>query len=200
MTEPKKHDIVIKQGAKYQDAFHWYGGGKKCQAIENVTVGHPTIITATAHGLPTVSDTPISIMNVYGARNLNTGTMECDRVKATVIDADTFSVDVDTGYQRYKAGTGSFEWYQPKALSGYTAQMQIREQLEDVTPLISLSSQAGDIVISVQDARITFTIATAVTEQLDFSSGVYDLELIDTNGEATRLLEGNVTLSKEVTR
>ena len=200
MTEPKHWDIEIKQGAKFQEAFHWYGGGKKCQSIENVTVGHPTIITATAHGLPAVSNTPISIMNVQGARALNTGPNLCDRIEATYIDADTFSVDIDTGNQRYKAGTGSFEWHQPKALAGWSARMQIRDDINDDTPLVSLTSAAGDISISQQDARITFTIATAVTEGLDFVEGVYDLELVDPSDEATRVLEGTVTLSKEVTR
>lgn len=199
MTTPKVHDIVIKQGAQYQDAFHWYGE-LQCQSIENVQVGHPTLITITSHGMPAVSDTPIRIMNVKGARALNTGERECDRILATYVDANTFSVKVDTTHQRYKAGTGAIEWNIPKTLNGWSARMQIREDIDDETALVDLTSDDNEISISVLDARVTFTIATAITETLDFVEGVYDLELVDPNGEATRLLEGKVTLSKEVTR
>jgi hypothetical protein len=141
-------------------------------------------------------------MNIQGsARILNTGPLECDMVRATYIDADSFSVDIDTGTKVYRAGTGSFEWFQPKAgLTGWTARMQIRENITDTAPLVSLTSAAGDISINTTDGRVTFTIDTATTEGLDFTEGVYDLELVDPSGEATRLLEGVVTLNKEVTR
>ena len=200
MIEPKVHDIPIIQGSQFQLGFHWYGGGLSCAEIEAVTVGCPTIITITGHGLPSLSPTPIRIRNVQGARNLNTGNKDCDMILATYIDADNFSVKIDTTLQRYKAGTGSIEWYMPKALTGWTAEMQLREKIDDVTPLVSLTSGAGDITISLPDARIVFTIPTVTTEGLDFNEGVYDLELIDPAGEATRLLEGKATLSKEVTR
>jgi hypothetical protein len=78
--------------------------------------------------------------------------------------------------------------------------MQIRENITDTAPLVSLTSAAGDISINTTDGRVTFTIDTATTEGLDFTEGVYDLELVDPSGEATRLLEGVVTLNKEVTR
>jgi len=199
MLEPKIHDIEIKQGAQYQDAFHWYGGGKVCASIENVIVGCPTQITITGHTLPSVSKTPIRIRNVRGARDLNTGEQDCDMVEATWIDANTFSVDIDTGNQTYKAGSGSIEWFKPKVVTGYTARMQIREKLTDTVALVSLVSPA-DIVINVADAKITFTIDTTATTALDFIQGVYDLELVDPSGAATRLLQGKVTLNKEVTR
>jgi hypothetical protein len=200
MIIPKQYDIEIKQGSQYQDAFHWYGGGILCASIEDVTVGCPTIIKVTGHGLPAISETPIYIRNVRGARALNTGSLECDMIKALYDDVDNFSVKVDTGNQRYKAGSGSIEWYQPKDLTGWTARMQIREKIDDTAPLVSLTSGAGDITISLPDARIVFIIATSVTEELDFVEGVYDLELVDPAGEAKTLLEGKVTLRKEVTR
>ena len=200
MIEPKVHDLKIKQGSIYEEGFHWYGAGKVCAEIENVTVGCPTIIQITGHGLPSISDTPIHIRNVRGARDLNTGNTECDMILATYIDANSFSVDIDTGNQRYKAGSGSIEWYQPKNLTSWTAELQIREKIDDAAPLVALTSGAGDITISIPDARIVFTIATAITEGLDFVEGGYDLELENPAGEKTRVLEGKVFLSKEVTR
>ena len=200
MIVPKEHDIEIKQGSQFQDAFHWYGGGILCASIEAVTEGCPTIVQVTGHGLPSISETPIYIRNVRGARSLNSGSLECDMAKATYVDVDNFSVKVDTGNERYKSDSGSIEWYQPKDLTDWTARMQIREKIDDIAPLVSLTSDAGDIVISIPDARITFTIGTTTTEGLDFVEGVYDLELVDPAGEAITLLEGKVTLRKEVTR
>lgn len=200
MIQPKVHDLYIKQGSIYEEGFHWYGGGIACADIDSVTVGCPTNVRVTGHGLPSLSDTPIYIRNVQGARALNTGKNECDMVLATYADADNFTVKTDTGHQRYKAGSGSIEWYMPKPLTGWSARMQIREKLGDDTPLVSITSAAGDITISIPDARIVFTIDTATTEGLDFIEGVYDLELVNPAGEATRVLEGKVFLSKEVTR
>jgi hypothetical protein len=200
MIEPKIHDLLVKQGSIYEEGFHWYGGGKICANIENVTVGCPTNIQVTDHGLPSISPTPIHIRNVRGARALNTGDTECDMVLATYVDDDNFTIDIDTGNQRYKANSGSIEWYQPKNLTSWTAELQIREKIDDAVPLVTLTSGGGDITISIPDARIVFTIDTVTTEGLDFIEGVYDLELIDPAAEATRVLEGKVFLSKEVTR
>lgn len=198
---PKVEDIEIIQGARFLKSLHWYGGGKTYDTIDDVTVGHPTIIQVTSHGLPSASPTPIIIGGVKStARVLNTGTRECDMVQATYIDNNTFSVPVPTVGKVYEANSGYIEWYTPKDLTNYSARMQIRENIDDTTPLVSLTSGAGDITISLTDARITVIVATAITETLDFVEGVYDLEMVDVNDEATRILEGKVTLRDEVTR
>ena len=202
MTElPKVDDIVICQGAKFTKALHWYGAGKQYDEIEDVTPGYPTIITASGHGLPSSSKTPVWINGVKGsARVLNTGIRDCEAIQATYIDADTFSVPVPTVGKVYTAGSGYFEWYAPTDLTDYTARMHIREDVDDDTTLVELSSADGDITLSAPDGRITIVIGTSETEALDFDEGVYDLELVDNSGEATRILEGKVTLKTEVTR
>jgi len=199
MFEPTEFAIKIKQGSQYELAFHWYGGGKVVQAIEDITVGAPTIIKITGHGLPSASRTPIIVQNVRGLPMLNTGLKECDRLMATYIDPDTFSVETDTRAHTWRAGTGSIVWYQPKDLTGYTGRMQIREFIDDAAPLVSLTSGSG-ITINTADARVTAIVSTAESEALDFIEGVYDLELVDLTSEAVRVLFGKVLLSKEVTR
>jgi hypothetical protein len=200
MKLPKVEDIEIVQGSQFVKSAHWYGGGKTYDTIDGVAVGHPTIITVTGHQLPSTSPTPISIDGIKGtARVLNTGPNDCDMVLATYIDANSFSVPVPTVGKVYTSGTGYIEWYKPKDLTNYTARMQIRGDVDDTATLVSLTSP-GDIAISLTDARITVTIATSVTEALDFDNAVYDLELVDASSEATRILEGEVELRKEVTR
>lgn len=63
------------------------------------------------------------------------------------------------------------------------------------------NTPTGDIVISEDGALGTFSIAlsAAVTEALDFTQAVYDIEITDASS-TYRVLEGKVFLSKEVTR
>lgn len=192
-----KHiDITIEQGATFNKKLNWYGGGKMIREIEGVTSGCPTNINISAHGLPTIGSTPIYIQNVRGARSLNTKGKE---VLATYVDADNFTVPLNTQTETYVSGTGCIHYIIPKSLTDWTARMDIRDALDDTTPLVSLTSPT-DIVITVATAEIQILIDAAVTAALDFDEGVYDLELEDASGNVTRLIEGEVAFTKEVTR
>lgn len=83
-------------------------------------------------------------------------------------------------------------------LTGYTARMQIRQRLTGDT-LIALTTENGRVALGGTDGTVTLTIAATDTADLTMG-GVYDLELVSGAGVVTRLLQGNVTLSKEVTR
>jgi hypothetical protein len=190
-------DITIEQGATFDKKINWYAGGKVFNEIEGVTVGCPTRVTITSHGLPASADTPVEIQGVKGARSLNT---KGKKVVATYVDADTFDVPLDTVGEVYETGTGCMHYIAPKALASYTARMDIRESLDDTTPLVSLTSVGGDIVIDTATAEIQIIIADEVTAALDFDEGVYDLELESGTGVVTRLIEGKVAFVKEVTR
>jgi hypothetical protein len=192
-----KHiDITIEQGTTFNKKINWYGDGLMIREIETVASGCPTVIGISAHGLPSVGKTPIYIQDVRGARNLNTKGRE---VLATYIDADSFSVPLNTQNQTYVTGSGCVHYIVPKNLTSWTARMDIRDCVDDATPLVSLTSPA-DIVISIVNAEIQIIIDADVTAALDFDAGVYDLELEDASGNVTRLIEGNVAFTKEVTR
>lgn len=192
-----KLDLQINQGETFIKAVNWYGGGKVCKKIEDLEPGCPTLITITDHGLPSVSETPIFIEHVKGATRANTGDKK--PAIATYIDPNSFYADVDTVQQTYTASTGVVRYYAPKDLTGWTARMHIRTDV-DATETIHTLVSPTDISISTNDAKITMNIAADVTAAFDFDSAVYDLELIDTLGNVTRLLEGEVELSREVTR
>lgn len=189
-------DITIEQGATFKKKINWYGGGLMIREIESIASGCPTVITISAHGLPSVGKTPIYIQDVRGARNLNTKGKE---VLATYLDADTFSVPLNTQNQVYLAGSGCVHYILPKALTSWTARMDVRDSLDDTVSLVSLVSPT-DIVINTLNAEIEIIISAAVTAALDFDAGVYDLELEDASGNVTRLIEGNVAFTREVTR
>lgn len=95
-------------------------------------------------------------------------------------------------------------------LSGYHARMQIRPQIEDTNVLIHLSSSlstdgtginlsGSNGITPLESGSIGVYISAHSSSLLDFGEAFYDLELVNGN-EVTRLLEGKVKLSKNVTR
>lgn len=89
----------------------------------------------------------------------------------------------------------------PINLTGYTAAMQIRKDIEATATLVSLTSGSG-ITLGGALGTITVEILATATAAYSFRSGVYDLELYPAGNaaNAVRLLEGAVTVSREVTR
>lgn len=85
-------------------------------------------------------------------------------------------------------------------LTGFTARMHIRTSKDAAAPFVTLTTENGGITLGGALGTITLAIAAAATAILSEESGVYDLELVSGTGVVTRLLEGAVTVSKEVTR
>ncbi len=84
--------------------------------------------------------------------------------------------------------------------TGKSVRMQARVAKRDTQIILSLSSvnPPGGIMIN-NDGSATITISAADTQMLIPGTYVYDLE-VDDNGTVTRLLEGNIMVSGEVTR
>lgn len=190
-------DLTIKQGETFSKALSWFGGGKVCKVIEDLTSGCPVSINITAHGIPNGSDMPVFIDHVGGATRVNT--KPNSPIIATFIDVDNFFVDADTVGQTYTANTGLVTYFAPTNLTGYSARMDIRGSIDDTAVIVSLVSPA-DITLEALLGKITIVIAAAVTALFTFDTAVYDLELIDGTGVVTRLVEGEIELCKEVTR
>lgn len=87
----------------------------------------------------------------------------------------------------------------PINITGYSARMQIRKTYDD-TPSISLTSAVGGgIVLGGVSGTIDITIAASVTDDITILRGKYDLEL-ELAGVVTRLIQGTVCISREVTK
>jgi hypothetical protein len=89
--------------------------------------------------------------------------------------------------------------FEPYDLTGHTARMQVRRTIESSTVIISLTTENGRIDIDGELGQINLSMTDDVTSEIT-SSGVYDLEIIDGNGNVSRVIEGTFTLSQEVTR
>jgi hypothetical protein len=92
----------------------------------------------------------------------------------------------------------------PVDLSGYEAKMQIRSKPESKAVILELSTQAGNNRITLnygsQIGAIRLFIAATDTANLSVcEKAVYDLELY-LGSVTTRILQGNVIISPEVTR
>lgn len=87
-------------------------------------------------------------------------------------------------------------------LTDYTARMQIRQYVNSTSTEDELTTANGRITISQPSTYyvISLIFPNATTEAYTFNTAVYDLEIIDSSSTVTRILQGKITLSKEVTR
>ena len=77
--------------------------------------------------------------------------------------------------------------------------MQVRRTIDSSTVLISLTTENARISLGGVTGVIELNISAADTAGIS-SSGVYDLEIISSSGTVDRIMQGNFTLSQEVTR
>jgi hypothetical protein len=87
----------------------------------------------------------------------------------------------------------------PVNLTGYTARLQARIDVDETETILSLTTGAG---ITLGGAAGTITLDQTATQTALLPKGeyVYDLELQSSGGVVTRLLQGELNISAEVTR
>jgi hypothetical protein len=89
--------------------------------------------------------------------------------------------------------------YYPYDLTNFTARMQVRRTIESSTVIVELTTENDGINIVDEDGKIFLFMSPTQTSALT-SSGVYDLEIISSDGVVSRVVQGLFTLSQEVTR
>jgi len=104
----------------------------------------------------------------------------------------------------------------PIDLTDYQARMQIRSTKESTSLICNLSSSldvdgtglimtpaSASLTLPKTSGSIGIYISAASSSLFSFSEAVYDLEIVSGSGSGqavTRVLEGKIKLSKEVTR
>lgn len=85
-------------------------------------------------------------------------------------------------------------------LSSYTAKFSMRTTPSSTTETYVRSTAASTITITALSGKVEFTIPASDTMAFTAGRYVYDLLLTNASGVQTRLLEGVITISPEVTR
>ncbi len=103
----------------------------------------------------------------------------------------------------------SFTWYhedelepgepgEPYDLTGAHARMQIRKKRTEPV-LIEADDTNGKIALGGTAGTVVVTLADEDTDLLDLKSAAYDLEIEFADGRVTRLMQGKVTVSPNIT-
>jgi hypothetical protein len=111
--------------------------------------------------------------------------------------AGVYNILIEEGATFERDFTVELEDESPVDYSTYTGRMEIRKYWEATSPMITLTTENGGITLG--NGTVNIMIDATTTADLP-SSGVYDLEVIAPGGRVDRLLQGKVTLSREITR
>jgi len=87
----------------------------------------------------------------------------------------------------------------PIDLTGASAKMQVRDKKNGNKLAFTLSSTSGGIEIDDATGTLTIVATPTQTNKLFFPKSSYDIMLIDSNGNKTKLVEGYLVLSGSVT-
>lgn len=198
---PTKKDLTIYKGATLDFVIRWEGASFVYREITGMPLRAPLRLTVPGHGLP--DDWRVAISDIVGPDDLNAKhepPRENEYHNAEVVDADTLEINSISAhaYKDYVTG-GVIRYRSPKSLANCTARMQLRTAVNSATVLYAADTVGGQIVLNDVEKTITVSIPAADTDAFDFTSAVYDLEIV--NGSVvTRLMQGSVTVVPNVTR
>lgn len=85
-------------------------------------------------------------------------------------------------------------------LTGYSARMQLRANVLSESVLLELTNANARITITPLAGTLDLLVSAADTGSMTYTKAVYDLEIESAGGEVTRVLQGSVTVSRQVTR
>ena len=85
-------------------------------------------------------------------------------------------------------------------LTGYTARLAARVDVEDTEVILSLTTSNGGITLGGAAGTISLDQTATQTTALFAGTYIYDLELVSGGGTVTRLVQGELNISAEVTR
>ena len=84
-------------------------------------------------------------------------------------------------------------------LTGASAKMQIRDSKSSTKLAVTLTSPLGGITIDGPRGTVSVKMTPTQTNKLFYPKSSYDIMIIDSNSNKTKLLEGFMTLNRSVT-
>lgn len=200
----KTENFVTRQGDTFQRVIRWETLPYVYKAITAITQTAPARITATAHGL--TNGWRAAVVSVLGMTEINaphSPPRDNEFTPVTVVDPDTVELNAvnAAGFTAYQSG-GYLQQYTAVDLTGYNAEMVIRDKVGG-TALCTLGSDATfdpkqQIQVDNITKTITVTISGADTDAFTWARGVYDLEMVSPTGVRTTLLTGKFAITADI--
>jgi hypothetical protein len=196
MASPTKLNLKVYQGSTFRETLRWESALKVYSPITNISKSAPMVVTAASHGAPV--GWRVKISGALGMKEANTGDSYLTTSEVTANSA-TFNQINALNYTTYTGG-GVLEYNQPVDLTGYTARMQVRAKIDDTAVIKELTTINGGVIINNTTKTIQLYMSATDTAAFSFQSAVYSLELVSSGAEVTQLVNGTLTLVREVTR
>lgn len=200
----KKKNIVIKQGETFTLPCRVEGKPIVYRPIKEISKTAPVVIkTEGNHGIK--PNWRVAIVSARGMTRINasnTPPSDSDYHKATIESSDEISLnDVNAANFSAYTGGGYVQFNTPIDLTGSTARLAIRNKRDKTrgTELYRMTTENGRIVIDAVNCVITLVISATDTASFAWTTGYYELDVISSTGVVATLLEGSITISKEVT-
>ena len=177
------YNTTIDQGANWFITFIY----KQPAEITNITANGTTVTYTAVNGF-----TAGQIISVDGAQPY---IYNLQNVAVNAATSSQFTVtNGATGiYINGGLATGAVN------ITGYTAALQIRSLPQSPTSVLSLTSGSG-ITITGATGTIAVTATAEQTGNIDEGPYYYDLEITSPTGVVTRVAQGQVVVSAQVTR
>jgi hypothetical protein len=177
------YNTTIDQGANWYINFIY----KQPAELTNVS-GNGTTVTYTCNNAFVVGQT-VSIDGVIPSDyNLQNKTI-------ATVNPTSFTVTNGATGIYISGGIATV----PMNLTGYTAALQVRSLPSDPDAVLTLTTQNNGITITPLTGVVAVTATAVQTGSIDEGTYVYDIELTN-NGNVTRLAQGQVIVSPQVTR
>jgi hypothetical protein len=196
MSAPARINFKIYQGTTFSEVLRWESSIKTYIPVTDIAKSAPLVVTAPNHGVPL--EWRVKFTNILGMTDLNSSDTYY-QVTSKTTDTLTINSINSLGFKTYTGG-GIVEYNTPIDLTGFSARMQLRSNINDDTVIEELTTENGKINISNVNKTITLTIPAATTTNYTFSTAVYSLEMISSGGQVTPFCSGSFSLNKEVTR
>ena len=88
----------------------------------------------------------------------------------------------------------------PVNVTGYSAELQMRSLPQDPTAVLTLTSASGAITVTGATGEFAVHATAAQTRAIDEGTYYYDIEITSGSGIVTRLAQGQIVVTPEVTR
>ena len=196
MATPARISFKLYQGSTFAEVLRWESPIKGYKPITAITKSAPVVITSASHGIPT--GWRILLKNIVGMTELNSAD-SYNLVTESTSSTITINAINSLDYKAYVSG-GIIEYNVPVDLTGYTGRMQLRSDIDSSVVIHELTTANSGVVFDATFKTINLNIPAITTSGFDFTTAVYDLELISSGGQVTQFCGGSITLVREVTR